>query len=142
MLKNVLKIFFDQRRVTTEDFFIILLKMFKDHEDLDGLKPYQGGGGMVYKRVQEILKSLRLLGVLTSCGVQNKKQMHCIDVAKVLDENDLRLALIMNKSPRLVNKIRIVHQLYPEQRDLYIANEETEDDEEVDAGPQPQDRGK
>ena len=142
MSKNVLQIFFDQRRVTTEDFFAILLKTFKDHEDLGGLKPYQVGGGMVYKRVQEIFKSLRLLGVLTSGRAQGKKKKHSIDILKLLGEKDLTQALAMNKSPRLVPKIKIVYQLYQEQRELYIANIETEDDEEGAVGPQPQDQRK
>ena len=121
--------------MTTEDFFSILLKLFKDHEDLNGLKPYKVGGGKVYKRVQEIIKILRLLGILSFKGVNGKRQMHFIAVEKVMTEKDLTLALIMNKSPRLVPKIKIVHQLYQGQRDLYIANEETEDDEEAAAGP-------
>ena len=116
MLKNVLQIFFDQRRVTTEDFFSILLKLFKDHEDLNGVKPYKVGGGKVYKRVQEIIKILRLLGILSFKGVNGKRQMHFIAVEKVMTEKDLTLALAMNKSPRLVGKIRIVHRLYPKER--------------------------
>ena len=137
MLKNVLQILFDQRRVTTEDFFAILLKTFKDHEDLGGLKPYQVGGSKVYKRVQEVFKSLRLLGVLTSRGLQGKKQKHSINILKMLGEKDLTLAFAMNKSPRMVPKIKIVYQLYHEQREQYLANEETEDDNEAVVGPQP-----
>ena len=91
--------------------------MFKDHEDLAGQKPYQVGGGKVYKRVQEIFKSLRLLGVLTSRGLQGKNQKHSINILKMLGEKHLTLALAMNNSPRLVPKVKIVYQLYQEQRE-------------------------
>ena len=52
---------------------------------------------------------------------------------KKLDPRDLSVALAMNRSKRLVGKIKMVYRLYPKIRGDLFADEETDD---LDAEPQ------
>ena len=46
---------------------------------------------------------------------------------KKLDSRDLSAALAMNRSKRLVDKIKMVFRLYPKIRGDLLADEETDD---------------
>ena len=75
---------------------------------------------------------MRLLGVLTHKGVNGDNQVHIIDIEKALHQEDLRTAIAMNKSNRLLDKIKMVYQLYPKIRNDFFANDETEDEEPLE----------
>ena len=73
LFKKLITIFFEQREVTTAGFFAVLIKQFKREEELTGKKYYEVGDGKIYKRAQEIIKILRLLGVLSYMGKNGDK---------------------------------------------------------------------
>ena len=93
LFKKLITIFFEQREVTTAGIFEVLVKQFKREEELAGQKYYEVGDGKVYKRAQEMIKILRLLGVLSYQGKNGDKQVHNINVSRVLNDWDLRRAL-------------------------------------------------
>ena len=70
---------------------------------------------------------LRFLGVLSHKGVNGDGQIHIIDTEKELNNRDLSAALAMNRSKRLVDKIKMVFRLYPKIRGDLLADEETDD---------------
>ena len=127
LLKNVVHVFFDQREITTSSFYDILIKLHKGYETTEGRKPHEGEGGRIYKRTQEIIRVLRFLGVLSHKGVNGDGQIHIIDTEKELNNRDLSAALAMNRSKRLVDKIKMVFRLYPKIRGDLLADEETDD---------------
>ena len=143
LFKKLITIFFEQREVTTVDFFAVLIKQFKREEELAGQKYYEVGDGRIYKRAQEMIKILRLLGVLSHQGKNGDQQVQIINVSLALNEGDLRQALKKNRSYRMEDKIKIVYRLYLEAHAAYFGGQETEDeDPAVDVDPQPQDGGK
>ena len=110
LLRRILCILFEKRAIYVVELYRALEAHYKNGEYYQsGRKLYRG---RAYRRIQEIERCLKLLGVIKVLGLSNKK-IYVLNRAKTkITNEDGRRARMWNKQVRLSDKIMIVRRTF------------------------------
>ena len=111
LFTRLVRVLFEQKVLQLTEIFRVLEAQFQDGEYyVPGRKLHMGRG---YRRVMEIFRCTRLLGVTDQEGKQGEHQLQVLNEEQgQLTERHLRLALQLNKQDRLHVKIFHVYKIY------------------------------